>query len=201
MRQHTNPDFYFFMTARFAPFLLSLFLLSACTTAGDVHDSFQRDATKPVLFEEFSDFQCPYCKQFHPVIEKLKGDFPNIEFRYAYFPLENIHPYALGAAEAAECVRRNESPEIFKKYIAKLFASADLQESALKSMAKEVGADEAKCSACISSKEAQSRVKADTKEGFKRGVDSTPTIFINGQKYTGDRSYEDLYQKLKSIQG
>src|SRR5581483_8762214 len=59
----------------------------------------------PVTIIEFSDFQCPFCKRFHdttlPVLlKKYEG---KIRFAYRDFPISSIHPYAQGAAEAAEC--------------------------------------------------------------------------------------------------
>ncbi len=194
--------FSFFMISRasfFSVLFFSLLFFSACGNENSGNDVFQRDASKPILFEEFSDFECPYCKEFHPIVEKLRTDFPNVQFRYAYFPLENLHKYAFPAAESAECVRKNESSEVFQKYVSAVYASSNLQPETLKSLAQESGANTEKLSTCISTKESQARIKNDLKEGTQRGVTGTPTVFINGKKYDGERSYEKLYLELKNI--
>lgn len=181
----------------FGIFLLSGF--SGCTLSSD-EDSYTRDPSKKVFVEEFSDIQCPGCKAFHPIIEKLRKAFPEVEFRYVYFPLENIHPRAFRAAEAAECIKRNESDEVFQTYLSVLYVSGNLEDATLKTLAEKVGANGEKFSACLQNGEASARVKGNMKEGVKRNVNETPTLFINGKKYEGDRTEAAITEAIKKAE-
>src|SRR5260221_12635942 len=58
----------------------------------------------PVTLVEYGDFECPSCKQAAPVVRLLLSDFPDrLRFVFRHFPLEEGHPHALNAAQAAEC--------------------------------------------------------------------------------------------------
>lgn len=177
-------------------FALSL-VLSGCQTAAS---PFVRDTSKPILFEEASDIECPYCKTFHPVVEQLQKDFPNtVQFRYIYFPLEAIHPDALLAAEATECVRVNDGEDTFRKFLSEAYKASNLKKESLLSIGKTVGAKEETLKSCLETEATKKTIKADIEEGTKRGVTGTPTIFINGEKVE-DRQYEKLYAELKKLE-
>jgi protein-disulfide isomerase len=58
----------------------------------------------PVTVVEYGDYECPNCKNAAPAVKILLGNFPEqVRFIFRHFPLEEAHPHALGAAEAAEC--------------------------------------------------------------------------------------------------
>jgi protein-disulfide isomerase len=177
--------------------LLSLSFFSGCKSDDP---SFVRDPSKPVLLEEFSDIECPYCKVIHPTIDLLRENLSDtVQFRYAYFPLESIHQYAFQAAEAVECVRMKEGEELSLKYLSEAYKASNLSKESLISMAKTVNADPEKLRTCLDKKESEKVIKANIEEGIKRGVTGTPTIFINGEK-TEARTYEELYIELKKLQ-
>ena len=122
-------------------------------------------ATARFAVIEFSDFECPFCGRFvregMPAIREKYVDSGLIRFSFRHFPLESIHPTALPAAVAAECLRRQgkfwpahdalfASPDSAKR----IMASTDLRETA-----RELGADWKQLTGCRN--EAEGAVRAD----------------------------------------
>ena len=67
-------------------------------------DNYIGSLDAPVKLIEFSDYQCPYCGRAHPTLKKLSEDYGDqIVWVYKHYPLDQLHPYARGASEAAEC--------------------------------------------------------------------------------------------------
>lgn len=136
---------------------------------------------------EFSDLECPHCKAAQPIVEKLAADFPQARFIFQQFPLPaSLHPWALKAAEYADCVGR-VNPATFWKYIDTVFenqgsialATADDQ---LKGFATAVGVDPQKISTCAGLPQTEARVKKSLELGQSLDVNETPTVFINGRR-------------------
>jgi protein-disulfide isomerase len=152
-----------------------------------------------ILIVDFSDLQCPHCKAAEPVLEKLLTDFPQVRFVFQQFPLPaSLHPWAMKAAEYADCAGRMNK-EAFWKYINAVFenqggialATADDQ---LKGFATEAGLDGAKLAACAAAPETEARVKKSVDLGQSLDVNETPTVFVNGRRVRsiGTMPYEQL---------
>ncbi len=152
----------------------------------------------PVVLVDFSDYQCPYCRKFAletlPVLlERFKG---KIRYVYRDFPLESIHPYALKAAEAANCA--GEQGRYFD-YHDLLFErqsewSSGVNESFLR-YAEELGLDLAAFRECLESGRYEQEVRKDLQDGMRAGVRSTPTLFINGIPVEGAQPVE-VYESI-----
>jgi protein-disulfide isomerase len=159
-------------------------------------------AEKPVIeIVEFSDLQCPHCKTAAPVLEKLVGDFPLVRLTFQQFPLTSIHPWAMKAAEYADCAAR-EKKDASWKYIDAVFENqgaiaAATAEDKLKELATGAGLDAAKISACAATPEAESRVNKSVQFGQALDVTQTPTVFINGRRVLGVASIP--YEQLKGL--
>ena len=141
-------------------------------------------ADAAVTVVEFSDFECPFCKQASTTVAKLLERYPGkIRLVYRDFPLENIHPLARGAAEAAQCARDGGK---FWEYHDVLFAqSPKLAPDDLKRYAKEVGLDAAKFDACLASGAKSAAVQKDIDEGASLGITGTPVFYVNGRSVVG----------------
>ncbi|MFC1690606.1 DsbA family protein [Nanoarchaeota archaeon] len=137
-----------------------------------------------VLVEEFSDFQCPFCKNGHAIVKQLLqiyGDDINVVFKH--FPLSQMHPDAQLAAEATECARDQAK---FWEMHDMLFANQyDLSRNNLKRYADSVGLDRQQFDKCLDSREKKDIVLADLNEGISRGVQGTPTFMVNGKPIPG----------------
>jgi protein-disulfide isomerase len=142
-------------------------------------------ADAPVTVVDFSDLQCPHCKDAHPIIEKLMSENKNVRVVFQSFPLP-MHDWAAKAAAYADCVNRS-SNDAFWKFIASVYgaqsditaANADEKLTALADGAGVKGADIA---ACADKPETTSRVEKSVALGKAVDVNSTPTLFVNGRK-------------------
>ncbi|MBS3128387.1 DsbA family protein [Candidatus Woesearchaeota archaeon] len=138
----------------------------------------------PVLLEEFSDFQCPYCKAAVPLLQELNqkyGDTLNIVYKHA--PFLESHPQAGDAAEASECARQQEK---FWAYHDLLFSHQDqLDLGSLKNYAAQLNLDTERFNTCLTQHEQAHVIERDLNEALERGIQGTPTFFINGIKVNG----------------
>lgn len=157
--------------------------------------------TKPtttIVIEEFSDFQCPFCKRVQPTLEQLEGEYAGkatIRRVFKHFPLA-FHPDAQNAAEASECARNEGKFDVYRDL---LFESDDLSVSALKRYAIRLGISAESFNYCLDNHKTSSIVKRDIEEGTSRGVTGTPTFFINGQKLVGAQPIESFEKIIDSI--
>jgi protein-disulfide isomerase len=138
-----------------------------------------------VTIVEFSDLQCPHCKDAQPVIEKLLVEEPNARFVFQNYPLP-MHNWAAKASYYADCVGRS-SNEAFWKFIQGTFdqqsnileSNADEKLTAIADASGVKGADIAACSAKPDTK---SRVDKSIALGQAVGVTGTPTVYVNGRR-------------------
>lgn len=147
----------------------------------------------PITLIEYSDFECPFCKRFHPTVIKLIENNPDkVRWVYRHFPLGFHNPGAQKQAEAAECVAELNGNDAFWDYSHKLYARTKSNGkgfplSNLRPLAEEIGVDGDTFSACLDSGKMTARVKEDMANGAKVGVTGTPAAFIVNEK--GDAEF------------
>ena len=142
----------------------------------------------PVTIVEFSDFQCPYCRQAQGALKQLMAAYEGkVKLVFRDFPLRNIHPQAQKAAEAAQCAAEQQK---FWPYHDKLFAASNLQMDELKKFAQELGLNLEQFTACLDASKYAGGIDADMRAGQNVGVNATPTFFVNGYLLSGAASYE-----------
>ena len=134
--------------------------------------------TAPVTIVEFTDFQCPSCAAMHPVLEEVLKSYGNsVRFVVRDFPLA-MHANARKAAEAANSANAQGK---FFEYAALLFKRQNaLDVPSLKKYASELGLDRARFDAALDGGTFAEEVRRDISDGQLYGIDSTPTIFVNG---------------------
>jgi protein-disulfide isomerase len=146
----------------------------------------QRGSAKaPVTIVEFSDFQCPYCKGALPVLKQVTEKYGDkVQFLFKDFPLNDIHPQAQAAAEAAHCA---EEQGRFWEYHDALFGIAPNFDAAhFMALAAGTGIKDGEAfRVCMESRKYKARVEQDTSLGQSLGVDGTPMFFINGIALSG----------------
>jgi protein-disulfide isomerase len=162
----------------------------------------QGSQTPTILLVEFSDLECPHCKAAQPIVEKLVADFPQVRYVFEPFPLPaTMHPWAMKAAQYADCVQRL-APASFWKYINAVFENqgsiaAATADDKLKEFAKDLGLDPEKVAACSSEPQTEASIKKSLDLGESLNVNQTPTLFINGRRVLG---VPDIpYSQLKSL--
>lgn len=143
----------------------------------------------------FSDFQCPFCKAFHPTVKQALSEYGDkILFVFKQFPLINIHPQAQPAALASECASEQGK---FLPYADRLFEKqADWGKTTgtqiFKTYAAQLGLSSSQFSTCLDSKKYQGKIDADIAEAQGFGISGTPDVFVNSQFQTGAVDYPTL---------
>jgi protein-disulfide isomerase len=145
----------------------------------------QGPADAPVTLVEFSDLQCPHCKDAQPAVAKLMAENKNVRLVFQNFPLP-MHDWAAKAAAYADCVSRS-SNAAFWKFIDSVYgAQSDLTasnaEEKLSALADAAGVKGADIAVCAAKPETTTRIEQSEKLAKKLDVDATPTFFVNGRK-------------------
>jgi len=136
----------------------------------------------PITIIEFSDFQCPFCRQSQAVLDHLFKTYPD-KIRLVFKQLPGpAHPQALGAAEASLCA---DAQGKFWIYHDKLFASDDLSRSALVAYAGQIQLNREEFEKCLDSEGVHQAVLKDVQEARKADAHATPTFVVNGQVLSG----------------
>ena len=148
-------------------------------------------ADAPITLVEFSDYQCPFCKSAESLVQQVLDRYPTqVRLEFRHFPLDNIHPQARLAAEAALCAGEQGK---FWEYHEELFKEAPkLSEGHLGQYANRVRLDRAAWDACVAEKRMAARVQADVEAGEKIGVSGTPAFYVNGLPVAGARGVEQF---------
>jgi len=145
---------------------------------------FRGSAMARVTLVEFTDYQCPFCKRHAtltlPALLERYGN--RIRYVVRNFPIEQLHPYAIGAAEAAECAAVQGR---FWEYHDALFRTDDLTPAGLRRLAAGVRLNLRAWDRCVAGHEQASVVQRDLAAGSALGVAGTPAIFVNGQMIDG----------------
>ena len=150
----------------------------------------------PITIVEFSDYQCPYCKRAETVVSEVRRRYPDrVRFEYRHFPLENIHPRARAAAEAATCAHTQER---FWEFHELIFADegSDLSDQKLREHAGAAGLDVEAFDACVAERSGKAQVDRDLHAGREAGVKGTPTFFVNGIRVVGGGSADDFAELI-----
>jgi protein-disulfide isomerase len=161
---------------------------------------FRGPADAPVTVVEFSDLQCPHCKEAQPTIDKLMAEEKNARLVFQNFPLPS-HDWAAKAAYYGDCIGRT-SPDAFWKYVASVYdAQKDITASnadeKLTAIAEQSGAKGADTAACAAKPETATRVQHSMALGVALGVTGTPTLFVNGRKISNVSGLP--YETLKGL--
>lgn len=141
-------------------------------------DPTRGETSAPVTVVVFTDFQCPACAATHPVVDETLKSYGNrVRLVVRDFPLPQ-HTQARKAAEAANAAAAQGK---FFEYINVLFKNQSaLDVPSLKKYAADLGLNTARFNAALDSGEYASEVDHDVEDGEQYGVDSTPSIFVNG---------------------
>jgi protein-disulfide isomerase len=146
-----------------------------------------------VTIVKFEDFQCPYCKAFQPNFQEvLKRYDGKVRLVHKDLPLDQIHPQARQAAEAARCA---DDEGKFWEYHDKLYASSpNAAPEDLRLYAKDLGLKQDLFDQCLSSGKYKAAIQKDVNEGASLGLTGTPTFFINGRELSGAQSVQVISQ-------
>lgn len=155
------------------------------------------DPSAPILVEEYGDFQCPACDQFaRQTLPQIESKYVNTgKVRFVFHQYAFIGEESIKAAEASECAGDQNK---FWEYYDTLYANQGgentgaFSDSNLVDFAQQLQLDPTAFTTCLNSNKYESKVTGDTTDGQARGVNQTPTLFINGQKVVGAVSLQQF---------
>jgi protein-disulfide isomerase len=151
-----------------------------------------RDAAVQIV--AFEDYECPFSEASFSTIRELTYLYPkDVRFVYRDYPLQDIHPRALLAAQAGECADEQGN---FWPMHDKIYQNPfSLTTTAFEQYAKEIGLDVSLFSACLNSGVMLDEIEKDTADAVYASVRGTPTFFVNGKRVEGDVSL-DIWKQL-----
>lgn len=171
------------------------------------------DANAPVKIIEYSDMECPFCKNFHETMYKIMSDYAKdgrVAWVYRHFPLQQLHPKAIKEAQATECAAEIGGNDAFWKYLDRIFtltpSNNGLDLALLPSLAKEIGVDQNRFSDCINSNKYIDVITKSANDGVSVGVSGTPFSIVTtkkGNKYviSGAQTYEKVKEMVETALG
>ena len=178
--------------------------LAITVSAVNDNENIKGDKEAATTLIEYSDFQCPACGSYYPIVKKVTEDLSaKVRFAYRHFPLPQHKNAKLAAtvAEAAgkqdkfwemhDLIFQNQSDWSEEKNAAILFAK----------YAQDIGLDLARFQTDIASDDIKAKIENDYKSGVKAGVNSTPSFFLNGKKMDNPRNYEEFKNAIEQTLG
>jgi protein-disulfide isomerase len=150
----------------------------------------------PVTIIEFSDFQCPYCKQATRTIEEViraYGERVRVVFKHLPLPM---HAEAFKAAQAAVCADRQGK---FWEYHDRLFNSTDLTAGSLKKQAADLGLNGDEFQSCLETESSRAVVVRDLQQARQADIQGTPTFVINGRVLRGAKGIDDFRKAIDEM--
>ncbi len=168
--------------------------------APDASDPVKGGANAKVVIQEFSDFQCPFCKRVEPTVLAIEKEYGNkIKIVWRHMPLP-FHKNAPMAAEAAQEVFAQKGSAAFWTFHDKLFAgdgddAARTDRPQLEKIAQDLGVDMDKFKAALDGSTHKAKIDADAEVGNKAGINGTPAFVINGYYVSGAQP-EAAFKKL-----
>jgi protein-disulfide isomerase len=158
-------------------------------------DHIQGPIDAPIALLEYGDYECPFCGEVQSIVKEMQRQLgEDLCYAFRHFPLTNVHSHAEHAAEAAEAAGKQRS---FWPMHETLFANQHaLDDESLAEYAAALGLDEERLIEEVISGAYAGRIREDFKMGVRAGVNGTPCLFINGQRYDGARGLEPLLAAL-----
>jgi protein-disulfide isomerase len=155
------------------------------------------DSGASITLLEYGDYECPYCGRAHPVVKEVLGQMSaEVRFVFRHFPLAEMHPHALAAAEAAEAAGAQGK---FWEMHDMLYENQDALEPAdLVGYAEALGLDTARFVRELAAHTHLGKVEAGFRTGVKSGVHGTPTFFIDGVRHDAGWDAPTLLSALRA---
>ncbi len=159
-------------------------------------DHAQGPATAGVTLVEYGDYQCPHCGRAYPIIKAIQARFGDrLRFVFRNMPLQNAHPQAELAAEAAEAA--GAQGKFWEMHDAIYEHQRELGPDLVRLLAHRLRLDVPKFEADLAAHRFRARVEHDFNSGVRSGVNGTPTFFLNGERYDDSWDEDTLGQALE----
>lgn len=168
-------------------------------------DHIRGNIDAPIKIVEFSDFECPFCKRFHPTLQRIVEEYEGqVAWVYRHFPLDLLHAKARKEAEASECAAELGGNDAFWAYIDRIFeitpSNDGLDLDKLPEIAEEIGLDRVEFEECLESGRHAEKVADDVEDAQNSGGQGTPWSIViapDGTKSAINGAYP--YTEVKNI--
>jgi Na+/H+ antiporter NhaA len=148
-----------------------------------------------VTLVEYGDLECPYCGQAETAIRELLSDFGDLRYVWRHLPLNDVHPHAQLAAEAAEAAAAQG--KFWEMHDMMLAHQGDLTLPAIIGYAKDLGLDIERFKEHLRKRKGAGRIAEDVESADRSGVSGTPTFFINGHRHQDAYDVETLSKAVR----
>ncbi len=164
---------------------------------------YKGDADAKVTLEEFSDFGCPHCRDFAATLDSISDDYIKTGKIKVVFRNFVLSPRTLPAARGGECAL-DQGADAFWAYHDAVYANqsrgdAIYATTGIKSIAAQIGLDKSAFNKCMDTSQKTAAIQTDSQDGAARGIDSTPTLYFNGEKSLGAMPAGELRAKLDAL--
>lgn len=173
--------------------ILGIIILAVVLTQNGSSDNYnfsKHPSTGPqdakVVIDIYSDFECPACQQLNMTImpQLMKKYNKSVKFVFRQFPLEQ-HAAGKVAAYASACAGEQNNFWPYHDLLVQKYSDWTQNTTLLEQYAADLGLDTSRFNSCRSSKDVKKFIEQSYSEGIVRGIDSTPTLFINNEKVVG----------------
>jgi Na+/H+ antiporter NhaA len=150
----------------------------------------------PVTVLEYGDFECPFCGQAEPIVRELLREHGEVAYAWRHLPLNDVHPTAQQAAEAAEAAANQGA--FWEMHDLLLEHQDALTFSDLLGYARELGLDVERFEEDLRTRDGAGRIARDVDSADLSAVSGTPTFFINGLRHYGAYDIATLSAAVKA---
>lgn len=173
-------------------------------------DHIKGNPNADIVVVEFSDTECPFCKEFHQTMQRIVDEYGRdgrVAWVYRHFPIPQLHTKALKEAEATECAWEQGGNTAFWNYIDTVFeitpSNDGLDLALLPQIAEDIGLNRAQFETCLSSGKFEGKVRAQFEEAVAAGAQGTPySVIIVGEEkipLSGAYPYASMRSTIESI--
>ncbi|HBL39708.1 TPA: hypothetical protein DDZ10_03510 [Candidatus Uhrbacteria bacterium] len=151
-----------------------------------------------ITLVEFGDYQCEACRDLSESLETIRREFPNdVRLVWKDLPNESLHTEAVPSAIAARCAQEQGA---FWTYQELLFTQMNLLgASTYTAIAQALELNLDSFNRCVSSRASLPKIQRDYEEALALSLTATPTIFVNGERYVGALSEDELRSIIRKI--
>ena len=162
---------------------------------GDDHVRGPDDA--PVTVLEYGDYECPFCRGAARDVHRMLDLYPgSIRFVFRNFPIQQLHPHAEQAAEAAEAAAAQG--KFWEMYELLLQPSSRLDLDALLARARDLDLDTDRFHQEVTGRAYAAKIESDVREGIRNGVNATPKFYVDGERIDGKFPLEGLEDAIRA---
>lgn len=178
----------------------------------DSTDYIKGNPNAPILLIEYSDYDCPFCKQYHTTLNQIMDEYGvtgRVAWVYRQFPIGQLHPNSPKLSEAALCVGSIGGNDAFWKFTDMIFDKREIDEPTnpikLPDYAKEAGVSAEEYKACMDGGKMEDAVKKSMEDAFNLGARGTPyTVIMVGTQQAvvnGNQSYDVVKSIIDNLLG